>query len=373
MPKSDKSISKFRLETHLADGQTPDLRRVERGLTYPQPSLPAPGNAVEVADGVLWLRLPLPMALDHINVYAIADDGAWVIVDTGLHTPDTCEAWAKAFAGPLGNLPVGRVVVTHMHPDHLGAAGWLCAQHGAPLLMSRLEYLSARCHVAEDAAPPSPEAEAFFRSAGWTDEDVERWKSRRGRFLRTLSPVPSQYRRLAEGDELTIGGRIWRVVTGEGHSPEHVCLWRLDDGVFISGDQILPKISSNIGVWDTEPLADPLDDWLRSLHALKAMLPPDLLILPSHGEPFRGVTTRLDALIRGHEVGLKRLERSLRRECRAVDVFGALFARGIGPEVLGMATAESLAHLNYLENRGRAVRRRDAAGVDWWKLVEGNR
>src|SRR5690606_20162134 len=144
--------------------------------------------------------------------------------------------------------------------------------------------------------------------------------------------------------------------TGEGHSPEHVCLWRKDDGVFIAGDQILPKISSNIGVWDTEPQANPLDEWLRSLEDLKAMLPDDLLILPSHGEPFYGVTSRLEALLRGHEVGLKRLERSLKQPCRAVDVFGALFARSIGPEVLGMATAESLAHLNYLEARGRVVR-----------------
>ena len=357
----------------MADGTTPDLARVERGLTYPQAALPGTGEAIEVAQGVYWLRFSLPMALDHINVYAIADGDRWVVVDAGLHTPETCAGWEEALAGALGNLPVGRVVVTHMHPDHLGAAGWLCSRYNAPLLMSRLEYLSAHFYVAEDKAPPSVEAETFFRAAGWTSEDIERWKARRGRFSRIMSPVPQQYIRLKDADELTIGGRIWTVVVGEGHSPEHVCLWRKDDDTFIAGDQILPKISSNIGVWDSEPLANPLDEWLNSLEALKARLPENLLVLPSHGEPFYGVTARLEALIRGHHVGLKRLERSLKQPCRAVDVFGALFARSIGPEVLGMATAESLAHLNYLEAQGRAVRRRDADGVDWWTIMEGIR
>lgn len=354
----------------MADGSNSDAARIERGLTYPHAVRPAAGEAIAVADGVLWLRFSLPMALDHINVYAIADGDGWVIVDTGLFTEGSRQAWEQALAGPLENKPVHRVVVTHMHPDHLGGAGWLCERHQAPLLMSRLEYLCARFHVAEDAEPPSPAAEQFFRSAGWTPAEVEQWKSRRGRFSRTVSPVPSQYMRLSDGDELHIGGRVWSVVTGAGHSPEHVCLWRKDDGVFISGDQILPKISSNIGVWDTEPLENPLDDWLWSLEALRDLLPPDLLVLPSHGDPFYGVTTRLEALIRGHQVGLKRLERALRQPCRAVDVFGALFARSIGPEVLGMATAESLAHLNYLEARGRAVRQADADGVDWWTIVE---
>lgn len=354
----------------MADGNSPDLTRVERGLTYPQPALPEFAQAVTVAEGVLWLRLSLPMALDHINVYAIADGEGWVIVDTGLFTENTRSAWQGALAGPLRNLPITRVVVTHMHPDHLGSAGWLCEMSGAPLLMSRLEYLCAHMHVSEDAAAPSPFAEPFFRSCGWGDQDIAHWKVRRGGFARSVAPIPAQYERLSDGDELEIGGRLWTVVTGEGHSPEHVCLWRKDDGVFIAGDQILPKISSNIGVWDTEPLANPLEDWLNSLEDLKTRLPSDLLVLPSHGEPFYGVTARLEALIRGHEVGLKRLERSLRQKCRAVDVFGALFARPIGPEVIGMATAEALAHLNYLEARGRAVRQRDADGVDWWTIVE---
>lgn len=355
----------------MADGAPPSLERTERGLTYPQPALPLSGEAVTVADGVLWMRLALPIALDHINVYAIADGDGWVLVDTGLSIPSTHAAWEKALAGALGGKPIHRLIVTHLHPDHIGAAGWLYEKTGAPLLMSRLEYVCARMYVTEDATGPTPEAEVFFRRQGWDDDAIARWKASTGHFSRSISPIPPQYTRLQEGEVLSIGGREWTIVIGAGHSPEHVCLWRKDDDVFIAGDQILPKISSNIGVWDTEPLADPLKDWLLSLEDLKARLPQGLLVLPSHGEPFYGVTTRLEALLRGHEVGLKRLMRSLQLKSRSIDVFGALFARQIGPELLGMATSESLAHLNYLENQGRAVREIDEHGVEWWSAVEG--
>ena len=355
----------------MADGAPPSLERTERGLTYPQPALPLSGEAVTVGDGVLWMRLALPIALDHINVYAIADGDGWVLVDTGLSIPSTHAEWEKVLAGPLGGKPIHRLIVTHLHPDHIGAAGWLYEKTGAPLLMSRLEYVCARMYVTEDASGPTPEAESFFHRQGWDDDAIARWKANTGRFSRSISPIPPQYTRLQEGEVLLIGGREWTVVIGAGHSPEHVCLWRKDDDVFIAGDQILPKISSNIGVWDTEPLADPLKDWLLSLEDLKSRLPEDLLVLPSHGEPFYGVTTRLEALLRGHEVGLKRLMRSLQQKSRSIDVFGALFARQIGPELLGMATSESLAHLNYLEGQGRAVREIDEHGVEWWSAVEG--
>lgn len=355
----------------MADGATTSLARTERGLTYPQPSLPEFGKAVEVADGVLWMRFSLPMALDHINVYAIADGEGWVIVDCGLNTAETHAQWEILFKDALGGKPVTGVIVTHLHPDHLGAAGWLCERFGAPLAMSRLEYISACMMVADDAMGPSAQGEAHYRLQGWGEDDIARWKKTHGGFARQMSPIPRAFNRLSEGDVLDIGGREWTVVTGEGHSPEHVCLWRKGDGIFISGDQILPRISSNIGVWSLEPMADPLGDWLKSLEELRERLPSNLLVLPSHGEPFYGVTERLGALLRGHDVGLKRLLRTLREPSCSIDVFGSLFARQIGPELLGVATAESLAHLNYLERRGQARRERDAKGVEWWTAVEG--
>ncbi|AYG93829.1 MBL fold metallo-hydrolase [Brevundimonas naejangsanensis] len=343
---------------------------MERGLTYPFRAVPSVGEAVSVAPGVLWLRLPLPLALNHINVYAVEDGEGWALIDTGLSTAAAKAGWEAALAGPLGGRPVTQVICTHMHPDHVGLAGWLAERFGAPMLMSRLEFVTTRILLADEALGPPAGAEAFYRAAGWTDEQIGRWRSGYGGFGRAVEAFPREYRRLAENDVLTLGGEAWRVVVGEGHSPEHVCLWRETDGVFIAGDQILPRISSNVSIWPTEPDADPLGDWLRSLEDLKARLPGDLLVLPSHGEPFYGVTTRLEALLRGHEVALKRLEKTLRTPCRAVDVFGALFARPVGDAVLGMATGEALAHLNYLERQGRVRRARDGDGVDWWSLWE---
>lgn len=344
--------------------------RAARGLTYPFAAPPAPGEAVTVAPGVLWMRLSLPMALNHVNVFAVDDGDGWAIVDTGLNTPPTVEAWETLLAGPLGGRPMTRLICTHMHPDHIGLAGWLCARFEAPLLMSRLEYVTGRMLLA-DTGRPAPEAGAvFYRAAGWSEAQIDAWRRSYGRFGLAVSPLPDGFQRLEEARDLILGGEAWRVVIGEGHSPEHVCLWRLSDDVLLGGDQILPRISSNVSIWPTEPEADPLGDWLRSLMRLRGLLPDSLLVLPSHGEPFYGVHARLDALVRGHEVALKRLERTLARPGRAVDGFPALFARPVDDGLLGMATGESLAHLNYLHRNGRVRRERDAAGVDWWTVNE---
>jgi glyoxylase-like metal-dependent hydrolase (beta-lactamase superfamily II) len=368
----DYGRNQFRLETDLADGSvlaeaTPTARS-ERGLDYPFDRIPGSGEAIEVAPGVMWMRLAMPIALNHINVYAVADGEAWVLIDSGLALSDTRDEWEALLAGPLGGRPVTRVICTHMHPDHIGLAGWLCARFSAPLIMTRLEYVTARMLLA-DTGQPAPESGAdFYRAAGWDEAQIARYRRDYGQFGRAVDPLPAGYVRMRDGETVSIGGQDWRVVVGEGHSPEHACLWREADGVVLGGDQILPKISSNVSVWPTEPAADPLGDWLASLERMKSVLPADVLILPSHGEPFRGVRARLDALIRGHLTSLKRLERALKSPKRVVDVFGSLFARPVGDGVLGMATGESLAHLNYLHRLGRASPRRDADGVDWWTV-----
>lgn len=346
------------------DGAAPPRAPLAFAFTEP----PQPGQAIEAAPGVLWLRSPLPMALDHINVWAIEDGDGWAVVDTGVNTPDARAGWEAALAGPLGGRPVTRVICTHMHPDHVGLAGWLAERFDAPLLMSRLEYITMRMLVA-DSGPAPDTAARFYRAVGWSDDQIESWRGRYGLFGKGVSRPPDSFVRMTAGETLEIGGASWRLVGGHGHSPEHICLWRVEDGVFISGDQVLPSISSNVSVWPTEPDADPLTDWLDSLEALRREVDPSVLVLPSHGLPFRGIHQRLDALARGHAVSLTRLLRSLKEPKRAVDVFGSLFARPIGDGLLGMATGEALAHLNHLTAQGQAIRETDADGVWRWRAV----
>lgn len=340
-------------------------------LVYPFDGPPGPGQAREVADGVLWLRLPLPFALDHINVWAVRDGDGWTIVDTGVFSKGSVESWETLMAGPLEGRTVTRVICTHMHPDHVGMAGWLVRRFDCPFWMTRLEYVTCRMLVADTGREAPEEGVRFYRAAGWTESQIDTYRKRFGGFGRGVSPMPDGYRRLFDGETFEMDGKAWRVVVGDGHSPEHACLLREEDGVLISGDQVLPRISSNVSVWPTEPDGDPLSDWLSSIEKLRSSISPDVLVLPSHGEPFRGLHHRLDALQRGHERSLQRLERQLAEPKRVVDVFGSLFARPIGDELLGMATGEALAHLNCLRGRGRLVRETDAEGVTWWRAVRG--
>jgi glyoxylase-like metal-dependent hydrolase (beta-lactamase superfamily II) len=344
-------------------------RDLTSALTYPLAVEPqtGDGSAVEVAPGVLWLRMPLFAALPWINVWAIADGRGWTIVDTGLKSAKTIDAWDAAFTRTLDSAPVTRVIVTHMHPDHCGMAGWIAERFDVRLWMSRLEYLSCRLMAADTGRAAPADGIAFGRAAGWDEEAIERYKAKFGSFGEMIYPLPASYRRISDGNTLKIGLHEWLVVVGSGHSPEHACLYCPALKLFISGDQVLPRISSNVSVYPTEPDADPLDDWLRSLATLKKRIPDDVLVLPAHNSPFQGLHARIDELLESHRTGLARLENALIKPSRAVDVFGALFARPITGHILGMATGEAVAHLNYLVHTGRAARSQDDSGVYWWR------
>jgi len=328
-----------------------------RGLIFPWGEYaPEISETKEVAPGVHWLRMPLPFSLEHINLWLIDDGDSWSIVDTGMPLPETKEAWRKIFAEKLDGKPVTRVFVTHMHPDHIGNAGWLSRKWpDSKLYISRLEYLTCRTLVA-DTGRDAPQAGLdFYRRAGWSDAQVDTYAARFGGFGRGVSRLPDAYERLQDGDEIQMAGETWRVIAGNGHSPEHSCLFCPALNIVISGDQLLPRISSNVSVFPTEPNADPLSDWLSSCQKLIDELPEDVLVLPAHNEPFTGAHKRLQALIDGHEKSLTRLLKRLSEPKRAVDVFGALFARTIGDDVISMATGESIAHLNCLIHRGLAT------------------
>ena len=353
------------------DGQ-PDLDEpiVKPKLVYPFAGPPERGQTTEVAPGVHWIRMPLPYALNHINLWAIEDGAGWAIVDTGVRTEETAAVWRELFANARDERPLTRVFVTHMHPDHVGMAGWLTRKFGVRLWMSRLEYLSCRAMVSDTGREAPPDAIDFCRRAGWGPVAIETYRARFGNFGKHIHTLPDSFRRLHDGDEFAIGANTWRVVVGSGHSPEHACLYCPELKVLISGDQVLPRISSNVSVFPTEPDADPMKNWLESLAKLKREVPDEVLVLPAHNECFRGLHARIDALASGQERALQRLRRSLAEPKRAIDVFGALFARAIAEAdvgLLGMATGESLACLNYLVHRGEVGREVDADGVAWYR------
>lgn len=336
-------------------------------LVYPLESPPALAQTVEVAPGVLWLRMPLPMALNHINVWALADGDGWTLIDTGMQTMETVAAWQSAFSGSLAGRPVGRVICTHMHPDHIGMAGWLTRRFDCPLWITRLEYITCRMLVADTGREAPTDAVRFYRAAGWDEEAIEEYKARFGGFGKAVYALPDSFRRVADGDEIEIGGRIWRAVVGRGHSPEHLCLHCPELALMISGDQVLPRITSNVSVFPTEPQADPLAEWLDSIPAIARRVPDDVLVLPSHNEPFRGLHARLCQLSTGHEQALGRLRETLRQPKRATDVFDVLFRRRVGLSLLTFATGEALAHLNCLIHRRQVVRELDADGIAWYR------
>lgn len=340
-------------------------------LAYPCGEPPPHGAPREVAPGVLWLRMAMPLALDHINLWLVRDGDGWAAIDTGMQTSDIVTAWQKLFGagGTLGPDGLTRVFVTHMHPDHIGMAGWLTRKFGCRLWMTRLEYLNCRVLVADTGREAPPDAIAFYRRAGWGEGALEAYSARFGSFGKFTHRLPDSYRRMVDGERVRIGAHEWRVVVGSGHSPEHACLYCADLKLLVSGDQVLPRISSNVSVFPIEPDADPMGDWLASLEKLRREVPDDVLVLPAHNEPFRGLHARLDRLLSSQKAALIRLAAVLDTPKRAIDVFGELFSRPIGDDqqLLGMATGESLSHLNYLLVRGQIAREIDAHGVAWYR------
>ncbi len=333
-------------------------------LSYPFSEPPAEGAAVEVAPGILWLRLPLPMALDHVNIYALDEGDGWTVVDTGIASNTTREIWRALIAGPLCGRPVTRVILTHHHPDHVGLAGWFQTEHGAELLATRTAWLMARMLTLDVQKLPTEETVAFWISAGMAGEMLEMRRTQRPfNFADVVAPLPLGFTRIREGDRFAAGGRDWVVRIGNGHAPEHATLWSADGEIVLGGDQLLPSISPNLGVYATEPEADPVGEWLSACERLSHHATPEQLVLPGHKLPFRGLPLRLEQLIDNHHGALARLEKRLAEPATAAACFDTLFLRKIGAGEYGLALVEAMAHCQHLWHHGLATRTRRDDGA----------
>jgi glyoxylase-like metal-dependent hydrolase (beta-lactamase superfamily II) len=337
-------------------------------LTYRfEDQAPKPGEATEVADGVWWIRMPMGGRLDHINVWLLRDGDGWTIVDTGIFSESVKTHWQSVWDKYLGGNPITRVIATHLHTDHTGLAGWITAQWGCQLWMSRSDFYMCKVMAADRPSDVPEDALRFYRRAGFTEQRLDRYRQRFGQFGASIAPLPAGYRRISDGQYIDIDGREWRAVIGHGHAPEHVCLYCPELKLIIGGDQLLPKITPNVSVQPSEPLANPLRDWIVSCERFRELLPPHLMVLPAHESIYEGLHERLTALVDWHEVALEKLYDLCAEPKRAVDVFPALFKSEITDTSFFPATGEALAHLHCAQARRMLTVDEDADGVAWWR------
>lgn len=324
--------------------------------------LPEPAATLEVAPGVHWLRMPLPFALDHINLWLLEDGDAWTMVDCGVNQPSTIELWERYFATAAPARPIARLVVTHYHADHVGLAGWHSQRWNVPLWMTEGEYLTSLALYYETPGHHRGSMFDLFRRHGLPESRLEGMKVFSGAYRRLITELPHTFRRIMPEEELSIGGRSWRVITGYGHAPEHASLYCPSLGVMIAGDMMLPRISTNVSVRPVEPDGNPLARFLESIERFTA-LPADTLVLPSHGLPFRGLHGRIDQLQRHHAERLADLLAACDAPRSATDLVPVLFRRPLDDRGWYFAMGECIAHLNYLMHAGQVRRQSDADGV----------
>lgn len=377
------------------------MNLLEQQLHYPfGDSLPASGATLEVAPGVKWIRMALPFALDHINLWLLRDEmddpnqaGAkiqgWTIVDCCISREESKAQWEEIFASQLEGLPVLRVIVTHMHPDHIGLAYWLCERWACRLWVSATDYHSARIGSQSTTGFGGESAARFFASHGLVDpEAIEKIRGRASYYPGMVPAVPASYVRIMDGMTLRIGGRDWRCISGYGHAPEHIALHcedisaptlptapapqggatglgaaRRPVGTLISGDMVLPRISTNVSVYDLEPEANALTLFLDSIDKFLP-LDQDTLVLPSHGKPFRGLHTRIGQLHDHHRDRLAEVMQACEAApCSAADILPIMFPRKLDLHQTTFAMGEAVAHLHALWFGGKLTRRLNDDGI----------
>ncbi len=333
-------------------------------LDYAVTEPPPPGTAMRVAPSILWLRMPLPFALDHINLWLVDGADGWTLVDTGYGDAPTRAIWERHFAQTLAGKPVVRIVATHCHPDHLGNAAWLATRFDCPVTMTHGEFMTAHAICDERASHAPADNLELFRRHGMAQADLATLAARGNQYRHGVPALPPVFERIAHDDRVALGDGDFRVIAGYGHSNEHASLHCAESRVLISGDMLLPRISTNVSVWPYDPDGDPLARFLHSLAAFEA-LPADTLVLPSHGLPFRGIAPRIAQLREHHAARLEELEAAIAAApapVSAADVVPVLFRRTLDAQQRFFAMGEALAHLNHLWRRGRIRRLRSADG-----------
>jgi len=325
--------------------------------------VPSAGGVAEVAPGVLWVRLALPFALDHINVWLLADGDGWTLVDTGIGDDATRAAWEGLSRDVLGARPLRRIVCTHYHPDHVGLAAWLARRHRAELWCSQAEWLHARLHSSQRLGEARAAFRAFYRRAGVPAGELAPILDQARAYKRFVADVPASYHGLRDGAALRIDGATWRVLVGRGHSPEHVCLHAPAKGLLVSGDQVLPGITPNVSAWPSEPDADPVGDFLESARSL-LRVPDGVRVLPSHGRPFTGLHRRLDELAAHHRQRLEEVLTACAEPRTAHEVTRSMFRSDLDAHQTTFAIGEALAHLNHLAEVGLVRRERRPRAPD---------
>ncbi|MBB43653.1 MAG: MBL fold metallo-hydrolase [Rhodospirillaceae bacterium] len=320
------------------------------------------GESMEVAPGIFWLRMPLPFSLDHVNLWLLEDAGGWTLVDTGYNTKTTIDHWAAFFSDLLGKKPIVRVIVTHFHPDHLSLAGWFADEWKAQIWMTYSEWAHAQLNQKNGPTSDLDARMKFLKANGMSETSLTGYNNTRPDFLNINFPLPPIFTRIIEGEDININGDNWRVITGAGHSPEHCSLWCSDRNLLISGDQILPRITTNISLQCHEPDGDPLGLYLLSLSKFK-QLADDALILPSHERPFYGLHDRIDSLIKHHNKRLNAAFEFCTTPSTATEMLPVIFSRELSEDQIGFAVGEALAHANRLLAEGKLYKEHCSDGL----------
>lgn len=322
-------------------------------MIFPWLEPPSHGRTLELAPGLLWLRARLPYGLDHINIYLVADGKGWAVIDTGLGDTSTREMWEALLDGPLAKYQLTRVFVTHFHPDHVGLAGWLTERFGLALSMPRSEYLYSVVLRSTLPGRDSDLYRRFYQAHGLAENLIDEVLSIGHEYLHRTTDLPTSYTRLEHSQEISIGDRSLLVITGGGHSSEQAMFYCKNERLFFSADQVIARISPNISISPIEPHADPLRAYLQSLNSLIKDVSPDVLVLPGHGLPFRGLHERLNMLIAHHRDRCDTIQAACRLIPQsASDLLSVVFKRQLDAHQTGFAFGEVLAHINYMHQRG---------------------